>query len=133
AYLNAAAKNDEIIELNNNQVIEKITKKPFNTYTLARSLIYFHILKNPTISFPEIRKLFNSKFLPEATKIFISKFKLQTKLNLDDDLFFNPNSNTKKPKSEQVLTENSFSTQPTLLPSNPIPMEGLETSQTTME
>ncbi|CAG8740096.1 5934_t:CDS:1, partial [Dentiscutata heterogama] len=133
AYLNAAAKNDEIIELNNNQVIEKITKKSFNTYTLARSLIYFHILKNLTIFFPEIRKLFNSKFLPEATKIFISKFKLQTKLNLDDDLFFNPNFNTKKPKPEQVLTENSFSTQPTLLSSNPIPIEGLETSQTTIE
>ena len=106
AFLRAAAENDEISNINEHQAIDKITAKPVNTHFLARVITYFHILKQPTISIPEILETYKTTIYPQAQKILQEKFKIKFQFlkQFKDDLFFNPKPIKGKNNSTEKLS-----------------------------
>ena len=123
AFLRAVAKNDEISNLNEHQAINKITTKLVNTHFLARVITYFHILKQPMISMPEILETYKTTIYPQAQKILQEKFKIKFQFfkQFKDDLFFNPKpvKNTNKTKEKLSYAETLQQKTPTTHSHNP--------------
>ncbi|CAG8841105.1 15480_t:CDS:1, partial [Gigaspora margarita] len=106
-YLTAATKNDEIIQLSEQQTIQKLTSTPINTYHLAHAITYYYIMKQKKFTYYQILQYYKSNTLPKAEKIIKNKFQINFTIPqiLDTTLFFNSNIvvNTNiKPDSEQL-------------------------------
>ncbi|CAG8854120.1 12404_t:CDS:1, partial [Gigaspora margarita] len=92
-YLTAAAKNDEIIQLSEQQAIQKLISTPINTYYLACAITYYYIIKQEKFIYSQILQYYKSTALPKAEKIIKNKFQINftTSQILDTTLFFNSN------------------------------------------
>src|SRR6185437_6401336 len=76
AYLTAATKNNEIIHLNKDQAIQKLTSTPINTYYLARAITYYFIIKQEKFTYSQILQYYKLNAFPEAEKIIKDKFQI---------------------------------------------------------
>ena len=65
-FLKAAAENDGIYELSENDAIKKVIEKPINIYFLAWILTYFNISYQNLISLPKIYTKYKSTFYSQA-------------------------------------------------------------------
>ncbi|CAG8854439.1 8200_t:CDS:1, partial [Gigaspora margarita] len=59
-YLTAAAKNDEIIQLSEQQAIQKLISTPINTYYLAHAITYYYIIKQEKFIYSQILQYYKS-------------------------------------------------------------------------
>ena len=97
-YLNSyhyeAAVNFEITDLSRDQAIEFTCTKTLNTFTLARILTYFDIIRDTTSTYPQIVKYFSEQAFPFAEKYLKEKYNInfQEPENLEDSLFLTETS-----------------------------------------
>jgi hypothetical protein len=89
AYLQNAAINNGISNLNLDQALKKAITKSSDAFFLARIISYFDTLNKNNISINEIRKNFNETHLPLAEQFITEHFKFTTPLQVEDNLFLN--------------------------------------------
>jgi hypothetical protein len=112
-YQLAAANNDNITDLTQEQAIEQLTKNPIDTDYLARVLTYYYASKKTKFTIAELRKIYNTTFYPQAQKILNEKFKIKFSLltHLEPSTLFKTTTSTPKQDvpntSEDTIMENS--------------------------
>jgi hypothetical protein len=89
-YQQAAATNDGILDLEQNQAIDKIAQTPVDTHFLARVITHYQIQQNLKITIPKILELYKTRIFPQAEKILTEKFRInfENPIQLQDSLFF---------------------------------------------
>ena len=94
AYLKAAAKNDNIINLNLKEALQKLTPTPIDTQILARTIAYYNIiyLSKPTIS--QLKYNLQYSYIQQAEQFIIKKFNITIPHTSTYSFFFSNNPTT---------------------------------------
>jgi hypothetical protein len=113
AFLLAAATNDGIQNLSENEAIKTIIQNPINTHFLARIITYFNISNKKLINLSEIRLKYKTTFYPQAQQIILDTFKIKftQPKSTSHSLFFNNTKTSKTLLSSELddnLTENTI-------------------------
>lgn len=105
AFLNAAALNEEIINLNQQEAVKKISKETTDIHFLARIITYYYIQNQARASLPQIRSKYKTTFYPQAQQIIYDNHKIsfQQPKQINQSLFFS----SQLPHSKTSLTDSN--------------------------
>jgi hypothetical protein len=117
AFLQAAAQNDEIADLNQHDAIKKIAQNSTDIHFLARIITYYNISHQTHISLPQIRSKYKTTFYPQAQQLIfdIQKISFKQPKDINHTLFFKlQTSQSKAPltETEDNLTDNTIPSTP---------------------